>query len=202
MLNLLLVIAALYCAFQVMNSPRLLNAAIWLAFTSALVSVLLYTLGAAEVAVIELSVGAGLVTVLFVFAFSIVGEATLDERTIIPRPLVWLLILVVAFVLGWFVFPLPSQGTSLLQIPFGRMLWAQRGFDVVAQIVLIFSGVMGLIGLLSETKPAPHRLDADSKASVAAPDPASIGLEEVPGNGASPSNTPDRAPILIPEVKP
>ena len=47
MLNLLLVIAALYCAFQVMNASRLLNAAIWLAFTSALVSVLIYTLGAA-----------------------------------------------------------------------------------------------------------------------------------------------------------
>ena len=54
--------------------------------------------------------------------------------------------------LGWFIFPLPAQGTSLLQIPFGRMLWERRGLDVIAQIVLIFSGVMGLIGLLSETK--------------------------------------------------
>jgi len=40
-------------------------------------AVLIYLLGAPEVAVIELSVGSGLVTVLFVFAFSITGETTL-----------------------------------------------------------------------------------------------------------------------------
>ena len=93
MLNLVLVIAAIYCAYQVMNSPRLLNATIWLAFTSAMVAALIYSLGAPYVAVIELSVGAGLVTVLFVFAFSIVGEATIDEMTIITRkaaPVSWL----------------------------------------------------------------------------------------------------------------
>jgi uncharacterized MnhB-related membrane protein len=153
MLNLILVIAVIYCAFQVMNSARLLNVTIWLAFTSALVAILIYRLGAPHVAVIELSVGAGLVTVLFVFAFSIVGEATFDERTLIPRPLVWLLILVVAFVIGWYVFPLPKDQSYLINIPFGRMLWEHRGFDVIAQMVLIFSGVMGLIGLLSEARP-------------------------------------------------
>jgi uncharacterized MnhB-related membrane protein len=153
MLHLLIVIAMLYCAYMVMNSRSLLNATIWLAFTSALTAVLIYLLGAPEVAVIELSVGAGLVTVLFVFAFSIVGEATVDEKTLIPRPLVWVLILAAAFVLGWFIFPLPELKTSLLQVPFGRMLWERRGLDVIAQVVLIFSGVMGLIGLLSDTRP-------------------------------------------------
>lgn len=152
MLDLILVIAVIYCAFQVMNSAKLLNVTIWLAFTSALVAILIFRLGAPHVAVIELSVGAGLVTVLFVFAFSIVGEATFDETTLIPRPLVWFLILVVAFVIGWYVFPLPETLTFPITIPFGRMLWEQRGLDVIAQIVLIFSGVMGLIGLLAEPK--------------------------------------------------
>jgi uncharacterized MnhB-related membrane protein len=154
MIDLILIIAVIYCAFQVMNSAKLLNVTIWLAFTSALVAILIYKLGAPHVAVIELSVGAGLVTVLFVFAFSIVGEATFDEQTLIPRPLVWLLILAVAFVIGWYVFPLPEAQSYLINIPFGRMLWDHRGLDVIAQMVLIFSGVMGLIGLLSESRPA------------------------------------------------
>lgn len=158
MLDLILIIAVIYCAFQVMNSARLLNVTIWLAFTSALVAILIFRLGAPHVAVIELSVGAGLVTVLFVFAFSIVGEATFDESTLIPRPLVWLLIMVVAFVVGWYVFPLPETQSFLINIPFGRMLWEHRGLDVIAQMVLIFSGVMGLIGLLSEPKLAKRGL--------------------------------------------
>jgi uncharacterized MnhB-related membrane protein len=170
MLDLILVIAVVYCAFQVMNSARLLNVTIWLAFTSALVAILIYRLGAPHVAVIELSVGAGLVTVLFVFAFSIVGEATFDERTLIPRPLVWLLIMVVAFVIGWFVFPLPETQTYQINIPFGQMLWKHRGLDVIAQMVLIFSGVMGLIGLLSEPKPA--------KVGMAAQIPDETGSEQ------------------------
>lgn len=153
MLYLLLAIIIFYCAIRVMSAQRLLDAAIWLAFTSAMVALLIYTLSAPQVAVIELSVGAGLVTVLFVFAFSIVGEATVDTATLIPRPLVWLLILALSFVLAWFIFPLPAAQPESTGVTFGEMLWSQRGLDVIAQVVLIFSGVLGLIGLLSESKP-------------------------------------------------
>ncbi len=188
MFNLLLVIAAIFCAFQVMRTGRLLNVTIWLAFTSALVAILIYSLGAPDVAVIELSVGAGLVTVLFVFAFSIVGEATLDEPTFIPRWLVWLLVMVIAFVLGWFVFPIPAVQTRLLQIPFGTMLWERRGLDVIAQVVLIFSGVMGLIGLLSETRLAARK-----------PIPEMAGPQEHLGASADPSMSPSVQPEEVQE---
>jgi len=33
------------------------------------------------------------------------------------------------------------------------MLWRLRGLDVLVQIVLIFSGVLGLLGLLAEAEP-------------------------------------------------
>jgi uncharacterized MnhB-related membrane protein len=152
MIHLLLVGAAIFCAFQVMRARRLLNSTLWLACSSALIATLIYLLGAPEVAVIELSVGAGLVTVLFVFAFSIVGEATLDELSIVPKPLVWGLILVVSFLLGWFTYPVMAVQDPASSVPFAKILWEQRGLDVLAQIVLIFSGVLGLLGLLSEEK--------------------------------------------------
>ena len=46
-------------------------------------------LGAPEIAVIELSVGAGLVTVLFVFAINLTGEENLDAKRMMPKPLAW-----------------------------------------------------------------------------------------------------------------
>jgi uncharacterized MnhB-related membrane protein len=155
MLDWLLVIAAVVCAYQVMRAQRLILATLWLASTSALVATLLYRLGAPEVAVMELSVGAGLVTVLFVFAFSIVGEVTLDPRGIVPRPLVWAMILAVVLLMGWFILPLTSSQNLVVQVPFSATLWDKRGLDVLAQIVLIFSGAIGLLGLLAEREIVP-----------------------------------------------
>jgi uncharacterized MnhB-related membrane protein len=153
MVTIGLVIAALFCALQVMRAQRLMMSTIWLALTSALVAVLLFIAGAPEVAVIELSVGAGLVTVLFVFAFSIVGEATLDPATIIPRLLVWCVILSVSFILGSLTLPVEYLGGKMETAAFAVILWEQRGLDVLAQIVLIFAGVIGVVGLLSEARP-------------------------------------------------
>jgi uncharacterized MnhB-related membrane protein len=145
-----LVIATLVCAYQVMRAERLMMATIWLAFSSAIVALLLYILGAYEVAVIELSVGAGLVTVLFVFAFSIIGEATIDPTTLVPRVLVWVTILAVSFALGSLTLPLTGLHASSGELPFAVILWQQRWPDVLAQIALIFAGVLGVVGLLSE----------------------------------------------------
>lgn len=149
MSQILLSVAAIYCAFRVMRAGRLMNVTIWLALTSALVAALLYSLGAAEVAVMELSVGAGLVTVLFVYAFAIVGEITFDEITTLPRPLIWALVLGISFFLGWFVLPVRFEWPAAFRPSIAEVLWHQRGLDVIAQVILIFSGVMGLLGLLS-----------------------------------------------------
>lgn len=150
MLDWVLVLAAIVCAFEVMHARRLILSTIWLACTSALLATLLYRLGAPQVAVMELSVGAGLVTVLFVFAFSIVGEITQDPSSLVPKPLVWAIGLAVVLLMGWFILPLTDSRSPVAIQSFSTILWEQRGLDVLAQIVLIFSGVIGLLGLLSE----------------------------------------------------
>ena len=150
MIDWLLIGAGIICAYQVMRAQRLILSTIWLACTSALLATMLYRLGATQVAVMELSVGAGLVTVLFVFAFSIVGEITQDPKGIVPRPLVWGLSLGMVLLMGWFILPLTDSRSPITLDTFRTILWDQRGLDVLAQIVLIFSGVIGLLGLLSE----------------------------------------------------
>ena len=146
-----LLIVAIFCAYRAMVAKRILSATLYLASISACVSAVLYLLGAQEVAVIELSVGAGLVTVLLVYALSVVGEDALDPGSIVSKPLAYIISAGVAIVLVWLLYPMAGQGSSFIVSKLATILWEQRVLDVWIQIVLIFSGVLGILGLLSET---------------------------------------------------
>lgn len=151
MLPIVILIITVFCAVQAIRAPRLLLSSIWLAGVSALVALMLYLLGAREVAVIELSVGAGLVTVLFVFAISMAGEDVTPLKSIIPRPVAITLVAVAVVLLAWMVLPLDEQ-SAVGEAPFGTVLWQDRGADVLVQIVLIFAGVLGVLGILADRK--------------------------------------------------
>ena len=153
MLYILIVVAALVCALQALTSARLLVSAIWLAAASAMVSLLLYLLGAPEVAVIELSVGAGLVTVLFVFAINITGDEELSAKAMIPGPVAWALVFIPVILLGFLNLPaLNLSMPALVPGNFSETLWQDRSPDLFLQVVLIFAGVLGILGLLAEKK--------------------------------------------------
>ena len=147
---LLLSLGAAFCAYRAMISKHLLPSALYLACVSALSTVILYKLGAYEVAVIELSVGAGLVTVLLVYALSVVGDDSFDPASIIPKPLAFLLVAAIAIMVGWMAYPLVSQPATNRDVLLADVLWKHRALDVWVQVALIFSGVLGVLGLLSE----------------------------------------------------
>ncbi|HSL28702.1 MAG TPA: hydrogenase subunit MbhD domain-containing protein [Anaerolineales bacterium] len=146
-------LGVVFCAYQAITARRILSATLYLACISALISATLYLLGAAQVAVMELSVGAGLVTVLLVYAVSVVGDDALDPASVIPKPLAFVLVGSVAVFLGWMAFPALQLATLGDSTDLTRSLWQNRVLDVWIQIVLIFSGVMGVLGLLSEQAP-------------------------------------------------
>mgnify|MGYP000878524896 FL=1 len=150
----LIAVGILVCAILAISSKRLLISAIWLALTSALVAVVIYMLGAPQVAVIELSVGAGLVTVLFVFAINIAGEEVIGVKSILPKWLVWTSVilaigLTIFLVLKWVgIIPNPTNQMELQ----ASILWDDRYLDLLLQVVLIFAGVLGVVGLLAHGK--------------------------------------------------
>lgn len=158
MWSILLSLLALICGIQAIRAKQLLAAALWLAGVSAAVATLLYSLGAYEVAVIELSVGAGLVTVLFVFAIAIAGEEAMSARLILPRLLPLLLVLGLLAVLAVggrqagvnSEMLAVSRGQLATDQDFATTHWQERGLDALVQIGLIFAGVMGVLGLLTE----------------------------------------------------
>ena len=149
----LLLLGAVFCAYRAIVAKRILSATIYLACISALTSAVIYLLGAAQVAVMELSVGAGLVTVLLVYALSVVGDDALDPASVIPKPLAFTLVALTTMLVGWMVYPAIPASFERGSMTLAISLWQSRVLDVWIQIVLIFSGVMGVLGLLSEKAP-------------------------------------------------
>lgn len=152
-----LVLFALVCAAQAIRMKKLLTSVMWLVGLSAAIAIIFFMLGATRVAVIELSVGAGLITVLLVFAISVVGDTIPDTRPIIPLPLAWILVITSVVLLGISFLPafeaLPGgDGTA-----FSTAFWDERSLDVVLQVLLLFAGVIGVLGLLSNKPATGHQ---------------------------------------------
>ena len=144
-----LVFLAVCCAVMAVRAIRLLHAALWLAGVSVAVALMLYLVGAHMMAVIELSLSVGLITILLVFAISMVGADSPDRPASYPVnvPFVAAMLLLVV---GLTVPMLAPQGGTA-EASFSTIFWQQRQADVLAQITLIFAGVLGLLGLLAET---------------------------------------------------
>ena len=150
-LHVLLFVGAILCAAMAVR-PRPLHAALWLAALSALIAIVLYRLGAPEVAVIELSVGAGLITVLFAFAISMAEDEAMPAP-LVPRPFAWLLVVVAGGVLLWLLLPaLPAARQAAADAPFIVQIWDNRALDLALQIVIVLTGVSGVLSLLGETR--------------------------------------------------
>ena len=151
LLHVLLLLGAVVCAGMAVRA-RPLHAALWLAALSALIAIVLYRLGAPEVAVIELSVGAGLITVLFAFAISMAEDEAMPAP-LVPRPFAWLLVAVAGGALLWLLLPaLPAARQIASDDPFIVQIWDNRALDLALQIVVVLTGVMGVLSLLGETR--------------------------------------------------
>lgn len=147
---------AIGCAYRALVTQRLLISTLYLACVSASVSAVLFLLGAHQVAVIELSVGAGLVTVLMVYALSVVGDDAWDEISLLPKPLAFSMVGGVIVLLGVMAFPAVAPALQTQSNALTVVLWRERVLDVWVQIALIFSGVLGVLGLLAEKAVAPQ----------------------------------------------
>ncbi len=154
MAPLALIVVSVVFAYLAIRAKRLIVSVLWLAGVSALLSVVFYIFGAHQVAVIELSVGAGLVTVLFAFAISVAGDEITSSAKVLPEPLSFVIAILFVLVLGMYASSLGYHPSASLatESNLADVLWQERGLDMLVQVVLIFSGVLGLIGLLAETK--------------------------------------------------
>jgi NADH-quinone oxidoreductase subunit J len=149
-LLVLLVLAALWSSLTTL----LLRATIALALTSAMLAVVMYSLGATIAAVLELSVCAGLISVVFVSVISLTQRKPFKDyvvrrlsrmRRFWPLPLVMIAAgVALSFVHTpvQIVLPLSDGGGDVRTV-----LWNLRQLDLFGQILILLAGVFGVLVL-------------------------------------------------------
>jgi len=176
---ILLLVGASFCALMAISAPQLLTSALWLAAASVLSALVLYALSAPTMAILELSVGAGLVTILFVFAIQYEQSDTPASPPLIPRLIGWGLPLAALILTGALILPLPTPEQPAVEVgTFATLLWGSRALDALIQVGLIFAGTLGVLGILSSRKQVSMVTDtADTAQPDRAPLPAPPVLE-------------------------
>ena len=159
---IILLVLTIFCAFLATQTSRLLHATLWLAGVSALTSTMFYLIGAWKVAVVELSVGAGLVTILVVFAITMIGD---EQQTVHIKRLPLALIVLMLLLILILTVPLIPLSPSINLPILDSELWQNRELDLLVQITLIFAGVLGVLGLLraSDTDEKTETVDVSDK---------------------------------------
>ncbi|HAH32549.1 MAG TPA: hypothetical protein DCL44_09585 [Elusimicrobia bacterium] len=145
--TLLFLLTAVFAGAAVMAGDLLIGA-IMLALVSVGTSLILFDFFAPWAAVFELSVCAGLITVLFVGAVSLVrGSADADARSRVKFMVLPLATIMAAIVL-WFTLPsffeTLASGARIASgnnNPIGITLWDIRRADVLGQTAILAAGV-------------------------------------------------------------
>jgi len=153
LLNLILLLMLAGFAVMAVFLKDLLKAAISLAFMSALLAVLLYRLNSPFAAVFELSVVAGLITVLFVSVIALTREEETAKEARWPAyvfPLALVVFGLIDIKVMHSLFTNIPQGFGNPEASFGATLWGVRSLDILGQIAVIFGGVFGVLALLRE----------------------------------------------------
>ena len=130
----------------------LLRSAIGLAATSAILTLLLFRTGMPLAGVFELSVCAGLITVVFISTISLTKPATDAEarEAGLKRWKRYVFLPLVLIGAGWLLcFKGLTLGPAAVPkaVDVREILWVVRRFDLVGQILVILAGVFGVVVL-------------------------------------------------------
>lgn len=160
-LHLILVAGLLVAAIWAALSANLLRSAIALLFASVGLTLIFFTLRASLAAVFELSVCAGLITVLFVLTISLIQPRSETETTercrkhyrkFYPLPVLGALVAALLWLTraGWLGFFPVAPSVEAGDV--GRILWLSRGLDLIGQITILLVGVYGVVVLFKRGK--------------------------------------------------
>ena len=156
-LNLALLLALLAAALWTVMTRSLLRSAIFLALTSIILTVLMFRLNSPLAAVFELSVCAGLISVLFVSTISLAEPQSqkdviqhMKERMarfwFLPVLLIVLaVVLCLKTVRPAVHLPTPENAQDVRIV-----LWQLRPVDILGQIIILLTGAFGVVIFFKE----------------------------------------------------
>ncbi len=152
-----LVVSSIVCVFL----QNILKASIALAVVSAILSTIMFLLGANLAAVFELSVCAGLITVVFISTISMTRLRTKEEQAEVEKsrrkrfvwlPVLLLVLLTVALILLWphLQTMVPYKAGVESEVTSQEIFWNQRQQDMLGQIIIVLTGVFGVLIFFKE----------------------------------------------------
>ena len=159
-MHLFLMIGLVAFSILAVLSRDLLKSAICLAAASVFLALVFFKMNAVYAGVFEVSVVAGLITVLFITAIALTRtdqEVAESKRHLLIFPLFFLILIVIDILvmknlLGKIPAIVGSESGT-----FGEVLWKQRTFDLVGQIGVIFAGVLAVLALFRRNGGQPQR---------------------------------------------
>ncbi len=129
----------------------LIRAAISLAVASLLLGIIFFRMGASYAGVFEISVVAGLITVLFILTIALTntGEEVRESRLAnVIFPLFFVIFVIIdALVMKGLLQKIPALPSGPETGTFGEVLWKGRTLDLVGQIAVILAGVFSVLAL-------------------------------------------------------
>ncbi len=159
MVDLILTISLVIAALWSIISSDILKGAIALAITSIIIALIMFSFDAPIAGVFELSVCAGLITVVFISAISLtrpLNESGIVERRKYHLKRYWplpVLAVIVGVTIAHIVSSDPqtfvSNITSFADYDgsFRNTFWNERSLDIFGQIIVIMTGIFGVVVL-------------------------------------------------------
>ncbi|MDD5044554.1 MAG: NADH-quinone oxidoreductase subunit J [Candidatus Omnitrophica bacterium] len=158
MIDLILLSVLLIMVIWTVMAIRLVRSAVGLALTSVVLSILMFRLNASLAAVFELSVCAGLISVIFITTISFTRRMSKSDfktrrrqrlSKFWPLPLI---IIAAAILLFWRHFP---SEVIFIRVPAENVrdvLWNTRHIDLFGQVLVLLAGAFGVVALFKENK--------------------------------------------------
>ena len=151
----LMVVSALWTVM----TRSLIRSAIGLALTSAIVTIIMFRLSSPFAAVFELSVCSGLISVLFLSTISLTHPMTRQETLQHQKErfgrylfLPYIVILIGCIFAFMHVKPALTLPAAAPQLDVRNVLWNSRQVDLIGQVIILLTGVFGVVLLLKEAQ--------------------------------------------------
>lgn len=158
-INIILLTILLMAALWTAMSSRIVRAAVGLAVTSVILSIIMFQLKSPLAAVFELSVCAGLIFVIFIITISFAQRMSKEMLIIRKKEIFskfWCLpvILIIAGIALSrfkmpvdFVLPLVAEEQDVRNV-----LWNVRHLDLLGQIIVLLAGAFSVVVFFKEEK--------------------------------------------------
>ena len=149
-LQILLLVGLVLFSVLAILVKDLLKAAISLAVASLLLGIIFFRMNAPYAGVFEISVVAGLITVLFMLTIALTrgGDAVESKTASFAFPAFFVVFIVIdALIMKKLIQKVPALPGPEEAGTIGQVLWNTRTLDLVGQIAVIFAGVFAVLAL-------------------------------------------------------